>query len=141
VRRTTSPFLGDQLNWGLSATMRPIPRLNYTLGVTSSRLTDPRNNDEEVFDVTILRGAGTLQLTDRLATRSITEFNTSTKAVALNLLFTYRISAGTVFYTGYTDRLQQGDLIRMNGQQLFFDDDLQRTNRAFFAKFQYLFRY
>ena len=56
------------------------------------------------------------------------------------------MNAGTVLYAGYDDHYMQADLIRgdMDGdgidEQLFFEDALRRTNRAFFVKFQYLFR-
>ena len=61
----------------------------------------------------------------------------------------YRVNAGTVFYIGYDDRYQQGSLILgddLDGdgiQDYLFPSvtTLQRTNRAFFTKFQYLFRY
>lgn len=148
IRRVSSPFLGEQHNWGLSAALKPIPRLAYSLGISSSRFTDPRNNDAEVFDIKILRGSGTLQVTDRLAVRNITEYNTSRiagsgKAFVFNWLFTYRINAGTVAYAGYDDRYQQANLITSGGHPVFNADNESRqpTNRLFFVKFQYLFRY
>ena len=65
------------------------------------------------------------------------------------MLVSYRVNAGTVFYIGYDDRYRQGDHIL--GEDLDGDGisdylfpsvtTLQRTNRAFFTKFQYLFRY
>ena len=65
-----------------------------------------------------------------------------------NILFTYRVNSGTVFFIGYDDRYQQGSLILDNnsdpayvGNQEFYTTDLLRTNRAFFTKISYLFRY
>ena len=61
-------------------------------------------------------------------------------------MFNYRIKAGTVFYVGYDDHYQQGDLIEGDrdgdgfDEQLYYTQGLRRTNRAIFAKFQYLFR-
>ena len=54
-----------------------------------------------------------------------------------------------MFFIGYDDRYQQGDLIfdRANsqyaylGNPVFYTTDLMRTNRAFFTKISYLFRY
>ena len=64
------------------------------------------------------------------------------------MLFTYRVNSGTVFFFGYDDRYQQGDLILDDGNdpayfgnQELFTTDLVRTNRAFFTKISYLFRY
>ena len=51
-----------------------------------------------------------------------------------------RCQAGraVALYAGYDDRYQQGIAI---GSTLFETAAYQRTNRAFFAKLQYLFRY
>ena len=101
----------------------------------------------EEFDVKILRGTTTYQVTEKLGIRNITEFNSLDKELDFNLLATYRINAGTVFFVGYDDHYQQADLIEGdvdgNGidEQLFFTKDLRRTNRAIFVKLQYLLRY
>ncbi len=146
IRFTDAPFLGDEVQWGVNATLRPSPRLTSSLSINASRLTDPRNRDEEVFSVKIFRAQTTFQFTDRLQLRNITEYNTHDMTFDLNLLFTYRVNAGTVLYVGYDDHHRQADLIRGDvygdnvDEQLFFENDLRRTNRALFAKFQYLFR-
>ena len=143
----SDPFLGEGLEWRLNTTLRPIPRLTSRLDLDASRLTDPRNGDEEVFDVKILRARSTFQFTDRLSLRNITEYNTFDETVDLNLLFTYRVNAGTVFFAGYDDHYRQASLIEGDpdgdgiDERLFFEDEsLRRTNRALFMKMQYLFR-
>ena len=149
VRYKENPFLGRGGSGGMFLTLRPVPRFQAQINLNSSRLLDPRNDDELVFDVTILRALNTYQLTDRLALRNIVEFNTLQRTAGLNLLVSYRVDAGTVFYIGYDDRYQQGDQITFGdldgdgiNDYLFPSvTTLQRTNRAFFAKFQYLFRY
>ncbi|MQA89084.1 MAG: hypothetical protein GEU90_02435 [Gemmatimonas sp.] len=146
IRYVEVPFLGDGSSWGVNATFRPTPRLASQWNVSSSRLTDPRNDDVEVFDVKIFRARNTLQVTDRLSARNIAEYNTFDGALSLNLLFNYRVNAGTVFYIGYDDHYQQGNLIELveageGDEQLYLTDDLRRTNRALFVKFQYLLRY
>ncbi|MDX1567769.1 MAG: DUF5916 domain-containing protein, partial [Longimicrobiales bacterium] len=146
IRYTSTPFLGDQVRWNVNTTLRPYSRLTSNLSFESSTLTDPRNDDEEVFDVQIARAQSTFQFTDRLLLRNITEYNTYDETFDLNLLVTYRVNAGTVFYVGYDDHYMQADLIEgdINGdgidEQLFYESDLRRTNRALFAKVQYLFR-
>ena len=76
------------------------------------------------------------------------EYNTFSRKLGANVLFTYRVNSGTVFFVGYDDRYQQGDLIldtdnnlAHHQNQRFFTTDLLRTNRAFFTKISYLFRY
>ena len=70
--------------------------------------------------------------------RNILEHNTGTGEVGVNVLFTYRVNAGTVFYIGYDDRLKEW--VNMN-EERYLASFLERQRRAFFTKFQYLFRY
>ena len=86
----------------------------------------------------ILRTFTTYQFTDRLMVRNILEHDTGNGKVEINLLVTYRVNAGTAFYIGYDDRLQEG--IHLDRER-FHNRDLQRQQRAFFTKLQYLFRY
>ena len=153
VRYQENPFLGRGGGGGMFLTLRPVPRFQSQINLNSSRLIDPRINPREedplVFDVTIVRALSTYQLTDRLALRNIVEYNTLQRTAGLNLLASYRVNAGTVFFIGYDDRYRQGSLILgddLDGdglQDYLFPTvtTLQRTNRAFFAKFQFLFRY
>ena len=101
-----------------------------------------------MFDVKIFRAQTTFQFTDRFLLRNIMEYNTFSRTVGANVLFTYRVNSGTVFFIGYDDHYQQGDLILADTSDPFYQNnpeflttDLQRTNRAFFTKISYLFRY
>jgi len=140
------PYLGRLLNWHVNGSVRPTDALQVGLGFTSQRFTDPNNGDAEVFDIKIIRANTTFQATERLGVRNITEWNTEDKTFDLNVLFNYRVNAGTVFYLGYDDHYQQGDLIEGDrdgdgiDDQLYFSRALRRTNRAIFAKLQYLLR-
>jgi hypothetical protein len=139
-------ILGHQVGWGVNAQVRPTDAIATSLSFDARRLTLPDQGDATVFDVKIVRAQTTWQLTDRLGVRNITEFNTEDETFDLNVLFNYRVNAGTVFYLGYDDHYQQGDLILGDRdgdgleEQLYFTRHLRRTNRAIFAKFQYLFR-
>jgi hypothetical protein len=142
-----APSLGHQVNWSVNGTLRPLDRLQTRLSLTSRRLTDPLNGDAELFDVTIIRGTTNVQFTERLGMRNITEWNTQDETFDINVLFNYRVNAGTVFFLGYDDHYRQADLIEgdVDGdglkEQLFFTEGLRRTNRAIFIKLQYLLRY
>jgi hypothetical protein len=141
------PFLGRQISWSLNGQLRPTDALQTRIDFESRRFTDPARGGAEIFDVKILRAHTTYQFTSRLGMRNITEWNTQGRTFDVNVLFNYRVNAGTVFYLGYDDHYQQADLIEgdMNGdgaeEQLYFTNGLRRTNRAIFAKFQYLLRY
>ena len=140
-------FLGHQVSVNVNGTVRPLDWLNANLSFHRRRFTNPADNDEEIFDVRIFRATTNLQFTDRLGLRNITEFNSQDETFDFNVLFNYRVNAGTVFYLGYDDHFRQADLIEGDRdgdgieEQLFFTTGQRRTNRAFFLKLQYLFRY
>ena len=131
-----NPFLGYGSTARFNVTVRPLARLSSQLGVNTSRLTDPRNGDHPVFDVQIYRAQSVLTFTDRLLMRHITEYNTFDRDLDFNVLFTYRINAGTVFYIGYDDHYRQADELYGDrdgdgfDERLFFTSDLRRTNRS-----------
>lgn len=137
IRFVTDPFLGSSTESQLNMILRPFSRLQAQINLNTSRFTDPRDGSE-VFNVKIFRSLTTYQFTERLLVRNITEYNTLDRTLAANLLFTYRVNAGTVFYAGYDDHYKQGPKIN---SLLFPGAEYQRTNRAIFTKLQYLFRY
>ena len=141
VRFGDTPFLGRGSSGSLFMSLRPLSRLQSSLNLNTSRLIDPFAQNE-VFDVKTFRASTTYQFTDRLLLRNIMEYNTFEKTLGANLLVTYRVNSGTVFFIGYDDRYQQGDLIFDDDDEpLYFTTDLTRTNRALFTKISYLFRY
>ena len=145
-------FLGRESGFRTFINFRPVSRFATNINITTSRFTDPlglftagvndgeRQENGEIFNVNIFRTLNTYQVTDRLALRNITEFNTWDGKIALNFLATYRVNSGTAFYIGYDDHYQQ--------HERFYDDQVNivdrgylQTNRAVFTKIQYLFRY
>ena len=144
IRYITDPVLGHQIAWSANASVRPTSSLSARLSLSTTQL---KVGGVEVFDVKILRATTTYQLTEKLGFRNISEFDSEKKKLDFNLLATYRVDAGTVFFLGYDDHYQQADLIQGdlqgNGinEQLFSRGNLQRTNRAMFVKLQYLLRY
>ena len=141
VRFSGTPFLGDSTSGNMFMSLRPFSRLQASLNMSTSRLIDPRDQTD-VFDVKIFRTQTSYQFTDRLLLRNILEYNTFNRTFGANLLVTYRVNSGSVFYIGYDDRYKQGHLIFDDDDEpLFFTTDFERTNRAFFMKISYLFRY
>ena len=139
VRFVDNPFLGSGTEFDLNVTLRPFSRLQSEITLDTSRLVDPRADaDVEVFDVKIWRALTTYQFTERLLLRNIMEHNTFDRKLLTNLLVTYRVSAGTVFFAGYDARFDQARLIN---EGLFLTRRLLRTNHTVFTKLQYLFRF
>ena len=143
-----NPFLGRESGLYASINLRPVPAFRSRLNVNTSRFIDLRTGGTKGFDVKIFRSESTYQFTDRLLLRNISEYNTFDKTLGLNLLATYRVNAGTVFFLGYDDHYQQADRFfgdDVNGDGVadpfYTPDAFKQTNRAFFLKFQYLFRY
>ncbi len=137
---TRTPFLGAGVTGSLDVTLRPIPRLQSQLSLDSSRLVDVRTGKMEVFDLKLLRALTTYQFTERLLIRNITDRNTFARTLGVNLLGTYRVNSGTVFFLGYDDHYQQLAPFDQVGSGLVLQRELQRTNRAIFTKLQILFR-
>ena len=132
-----NPYRGESVSGNVNFRVQPTSRLRTELRTVFSSFVDPLGG-AEIYDVKILRGRTTYQFTDRLMLRHILEHNTWDVTVGNNLLMTYRINAGTVLFLGYDDRFRDGMKI---DSVLFPMTALQRTNRAFFGKVSYLFRY
>ena len=96
---------------GLSTIVRPSPRLTSQVDLDTSRFTDIRAGSQEVFNVKILRAFSTFTFTNRMLVRNITQYNSFTRKVGVNVLLNYRINALTIFYAGYDDHYRQQDLI------------------------------
>jgi hypothetical protein len=139
IRFVTNPFLGRLLDYSITATFRPHPRMQSVLKIDGNKFRDPVNHAQE-FNVKIMRATTTYQFSPRLLVRNITEFNAglgSNHTLFENMLLTYRVNSGTVFYLGYDDRYKDGTAVN---SKIFSDPSYLRTNRAVFTKIQYLFR-
>ena len=136
IRYGGMPFLGRARLASLTAIFRPVSRLQSQVNVELSRLDDPRS-DTLVFDIQVLRALTTFQFTERLLLRNIMEYNSFDRTLDGNVLLTYRVNSGTVFYLGYDGHYQQED--RLDPVR-YVTERFRRTNRAIFTKISYLFR-
>ena len=136
IRYGGMPFLGRARLGSLTAIFRPVSRLQSQVNVELSRLEDPRS-DTLVFDIQVLRALTTFQFTERLLLRNIMEYNSFDRTLDGNVLLTYRVNSGTVFYLGYDGHYQQED--RLDPLR-YLTERYRRTNRAIFTKISYLFR-
>jgi len=136
IRFVENPFLGSDRQINMVVNVRPFSRLESEVNLNTSRFVDVRSDRPE-FDVKIFRSRTTYQFTNRLLARNILEYNTFDRTFAANLLLTYRVNAGTVFFVGYDDHYREG---RKINELMYPTGALLRENRAFFTKLQYLFR-
>ena len=137
IRFVEQPFLGADRQLNLLIGVRPLSRLQSEINLNTSRFVDIRT-DSEAFDIKIARARTTYQFSNRFLVRNIIEYNTFEKTIGGNVLFTYRVNAGTVFFVGYDDHFRQGSKI---DDVLYPTSSFLRTNRALFTKLSYLFRY
>jgi len=131
------PYQGRGSNYNLFVTVRPISRLQSELNLQTSDFLNTTTQAKE-FDIKIYRLQTSYQFTNRMLVRNILDYDNYAKKVGVNLLFTYRVNSGTVFYVGYDGRYQQANLIT---DSILTSTDYTQTNRAIFAKLQVLFRY
>jgi len=103
VRFVDAPFLGHTTVYSATAVLRPTARLQSEVRINSTRFTDVRTKTQ-AFDVKIYYAKSSYQLTPRLLVRNILEVNTLSRTLLVNLVGTYRVNAGTVFFVGYDDR-------------------------------------
>ena len=129
IRYGGMPFLGRARLGSLTAIFRPISRLQSQMNVELSRLEDPRA-ETLVFDIRVLRALTTFQFTERLLLRNILEYNSFDATLDGNLLLTYRVNSGTVFYLGYDGHYQQEDRLDRLDPMRFLTPRYRRTNRA-----------
>ncbi|MBM3818337.1 MAG: carbohydrate binding family 9 domain-containing protein [Acidimicrobiia bacterium] len=145
VRFIDNPFLGSDRQLNLLVNVRPLSRLQSEIGMSTRQFVDVRS-DRELFDVRLYRARTTYQFTDRLLLRNIVEIDTFERAKGGNLVATYRVNAGTVFFAGYDDHYgpeRESHLHDHSGVAHYHLDPTGRTirtNRAVFVKLQYLFR-
>lgn len=136
IRFIETPFLGADRQISMVINARPFSRLESEMNLNTSRFIDVRTDRQE-FDVRIFRSRTTYQFTNRLLVRNIIEYNTFDRTLGGNLLVTYRVNAGTVFFVGYDDHYREG---RRINELMYPTRSLLRENRAVFTKLQYLFR-
>lgn len=141
VRFVDAPFLGRTTVYSATAVFRPTARLQSEVRLNSTRFIDVRTN-VPAFDVKIYYAKSSYQLTPRLLVRNILEVNTLSRTLLVNLVGTYRVNAGTVFFVGYDDRYRgDASLVgQTDPDRPERDTSRQRTSRAIFAKLQYLYR-
>jgi hypothetical protein len=119
-------------NAAANVTYQPSDKLNANLILTYSDLFRD-DNDEKIFDGTILRGRLTYQLNRYLFFRGIVERNTSRRTLTANFLASFTYIPGTVIHFGY-DSFNEQEIEPADPQRYV------QTKRVFFAKASYLWR-
>jgi hypothetical protein len=143
-------FLGTGRELQANLTFRPVSRLKWD---EIYYYTELRTNSETVFVNHLIRSRFNYQFTRALSLRTIMDYNATLqnpllitldrqKRITGDVLLTYLIHPGTAFYLGYTDSLENLALLPGNPfttARIGFPSTT--TQRQFFAKISYLFRF
>ncbi len=125
--------MGKQLDYGVSATIRPIDRLTLALSMNYTQ-SDDLNTGERLFDQSVFWSRLSLQMTREFSLRLVSQYNDRYRTWDVDPLLTYQINSLTLFYFGSTHDYRVYDY-EMDGR-----DGSDLTGRQFFMKLQYLFR-
>jgi hypothetical protein len=125
--------MGKQLDYGLSATLKPIDRVLISASYNHS-VSDDLETGDRLFAQSVFWSRLSLQISRELSMRFISQYNDRWKTWDFDPLLTYRINSLTMFYVGSTHNYRDFDLA---------EDDREGwdlTDRQFFMKLQYLFQ-
>lgn len=132
IYRTDNPSLGQGYNISLDATVKPTTRLQLMMDYSFSTLSSV-DRSENYYSGSIFRLNSRYNFTRKLFARVIVQYNSFGEQLQVYPLLYYQVNPFTKFYIGMTDYMDRYDEVD-NFQ------GLQRTNRQFFVKFQYLIR-
>ena len=132
-----NPFQGYGNRLGSALQFQPIEKLRFVLSL--SYVDFFRKSDrEKLYDYTILRSLNTFQVNKYLFLRAIVEYNSFRDRLTADLLASFTYIPGTVFYIGYGSALEK---LEWTGQDYIGSDNFMETQRGFFFKVSYLWRF
>jgi len=125
---TGDPFLGWGATIGIGVNFKPSARLQ--LGVDYAKETFWRTQGgERLWDYNVFHTRTIYQLTRSLSVRAIVDYNHFYKQIFGNLLFSYVLRPGTVFFLGFDSNYDRNEFGRYD-----------RRNYNVFVKFSYWWR-
>ncbi len=135
--------LGEQIDWGFWADLKPVDRLQFSTTFTSTRseALDDRHEDgdlvvaagECLFNGFVTRTRATLLFTRELSLRLIVQYDDFDAHWEADPLLTYQLNPFSIFYVGSTRDYDQVDAAGSP------DGEWRLTDRQYFLKLQYLF--
>jgi hypothetical protein len=132
------PFLGDSLTANASALFQIGSRFSEEIEYSHNQF-DRRSSGARVYTVNLVNTRTTYQFSKELAVRSIVRFDSQRHRVLTDLLGSYDVRPGTVFYIGYGSLYQKRAF--RNERWIDGEGDYLTTNQGFFLKASYLFRF
>ena len=131
------PFQGYGNRVGGGIQYQPADKLSFVLSF--SYIEFYRDSDKtKVYDYAIIRSRNTFQINKYLFLRAIVEYNDFRDRLTVDTLISFTYIPGTVFYAGYGSALEK---LEWKGQSYQPGHDFLETQRGFFFKVSYLYRF
>lgn len=131
------PYQGYGSRFGGYLQFQPMEKLNF--GLTVSYVDFFRQSDKQkVYDYAIIRSRNTFQVNKYLFLRAILEYNSFRDRLTLDTLISFTYIPGTVIYAGYGSAFEK---IEWDGSVYRESDNFHETQRGFFFKVSYLWRF
>ena len=132
------PFLGNSRVANASALFQIGGRFSQDVEFSHNAF-DRLSTGERVYTVNLLNTRTTYQFSRELAVRWIARFDSQRRRVLTDLLGSYDLRPGTVFYIGYGSLYQKRAF--RDAQWFEGEGDYLTTNQGLFLKASYLFRF
>jgi hypothetical protein len=130
IYRSGSPEMGNGYLVDATLSLKPTTKLNGSFSYSTAYLAD-MDTDALFYQGHILRAVLLYQFSSRSMFRTILQYNSFDQTYNVYPLFSYKVHAFTTFYAGVTNNFYN------------FGDPFgtRTTDRHYFVKMQYLFRY
>lgn len=137
IRYTADPFQGKGTD--VSADLRILPTDKFHIDLNVAYSDFYRSIDsKKIYDYLITRSKLTYQVNKYLFFRGILEYNSFYKTLLTDLLASFTYIPGTVVHIGYGSFYEK---IRWDNGEYIPADNLMETQRGFFFKASYLWRF
>jgi hypothetical protein len=131
------PYQGYGNRSLVSIDYQPLEKLSFSLSATYNDFF--RKSDKtKIYDYTILRSRNTYQVNKYLFLRAIFEYNFYYDRLTTDALISFTYIPGTVIHVGYGSAFQK---LEWDGRDYVRNDRFLETERGFFFKLSYLWRF
>jgi hypothetical protein len=132
------PFQGRSTTYRLNVTLQPSERFNQEVGYQRVEF-DRAATGVRVFDLNILNSRTTYQFSRHVFVRGTAQYDGSHRRILTDLLGSYELRPGTVFFAGYGSLLERRDW--RNEEWVLREGRYLVTRRGLFLKASYLHRF
>jgi len=137
-----APFQAKGKEMTLGLVFQPLDKLSTALDLTYADLFDSSETNaakgNKLYKYTILRNRTTVQFNKYLFIRAVVEYNSYWKRLNTDLLASFTYIPGTVLYIGYGSMYEK---LRWDYRGYVPQEDFMQTQKRFFFKASYLFRF